>query len=134
MDKSLLAAGGAVGHMVVAVGSIVVLGVAFAHDHAAVGHRLKSGVILLGAVILYAAELHALYRRQPIRSVLGPSSHWRAMVVFLGFLAAALLTLVLDWRIPWQAWIGVATQLAVGIVGVVQCAAIITTPAHDSLP
>lgn len=47
--------------------------------------------------------------------------------MFSTFVAAALLTLLLDWDVPWQRRVGVGSQWAVGSVGFVQCAAVLMT-------
>jgi len=52
----------------------------------------------------------------------------RALRTFLATVAAAAITLFIEWETPWQRTIGVTSQLAVGVLGFIWCARLLTWP------
>lgn len=74
------------------------------------GYRLKGAGMVLAALTLY-------FLGRP-----------RAPRTFLAFVGAAAITLFAKWEDPWQRTIGIASQLAVGALGFVWCARLLTRP------
>ena len=59
----------------------------------------------------------------------------RAPWTFLAFIGGAIITLFAQWENPLQRTIGIASQLAIGLIGFVWCAQILTRPdraLHDA--
>jgi len=74
------------------------------------GYRLKGTGMIAAALTLY-------FFGRP-----------RALRTFLGTVVAAAITLFIEWEIPWQRTIGMTSQLAVGVLGFIWCARLLTWP------
>ncbi len=72
------------------------------------GYRIKGGGMVAAALTLYFLDR--------------PRAPW----TFLAFVGAGAITLFAQWEDPWQRTIGVASQLAVAVLGFVRCARLLT--------
>jgi hypothetical protein len=93
----------------VTVSLILVLAILMTSKNSA-GHRIKGlGLIIIGVVFFFLF----LRMRQPLLTAIG---------YYGAFEVSAILTLTLDWDIPWSRWVGVGSQLTVGALGLIGCA------------
>src|SRR5215510_366975 len=75
-----------------------------------VGHRVKgTALIIIGAVFFFLF----MRMRQPLLT---------PICYFCAFEVSAVLTLTLDWNISSHQWLGVGSQLAAGVLGLIGCA------------
>jgi len=98
----------------VAVSLISVLAILLISKNS-VGHRVKGMALIIIGVIFFFLFLRV---RRPLLTAIG---------YFCAFEAFAVPTLTLNWNVPSHQWLGVGSQLAAGVIGVIGCAKLMAT-------
>ena len=80
-----------------------------------VGHRVKGMAFIIIGVVFFYLFLRA---RLPLLTAIG---------YFCSFEVSAVLTLTLDWNVSSHQWLGVGSQLAAGVLGLIDCAKLMST-------
>jgi hypothetical protein len=80
-----------------------------------VGHRVKGMAFIIIGVVFFYLFLRA---RLPLLTAIG---------YFCAFEVSAVLTLTLDWNVSSHQWLGVGSQLAAGVLGLIGCAKLMST-------
>jgi hypothetical protein len=93
----------------VAVSLTLVLAVLLTSKNS-VGHRVKGMALIIIGVVFFFLFLRV---RRPLITAVG---------YFCAFEVSAVLTLTLDWNISSHQWLGVGSQLAAGVLGLIGCA------------
>ena len=75
-----------------------------------VGHRVKGMALIIIGVVFFFLFMRM---RQPLLTTI---------CYFCAFEVSAVLTLTLDWNISSHQWLGVGSQLAAGVLGLIGCA------------
>ena len=88
-----------------------------------IGYRLKGALMQGAGAAFFLLVLHRM--RQPASDPSRPlaiGTLLSALGYFTVFLTAAVLTLTLDWETRSHRWLGVGSQLASGVLGLIACA------------
>lgn len=93
----------------IAVSLILVVAVLMTSKNS-VGHRVKGMLVIIIGVVFFFLFLRM---RRPLLTAIG---------YFCAFGVSAILTLTLDWNVSSHQWLGVGSQLAAGVLGLIACA------------